>query len=168
MLLLHPPFAPAENAGYIGAYIPGVRENGGQYTHAVPWLVQALAHIGAYDTAWEIARALLPLFHTDTPQGLHTYKTEPYVLCGDVYAGENPGRGGWSWYTGSALWYFRVVTRELLGLTAGQGGEVKRDGIPLDVETLSAIRLLTRLDIGPVKVADADASTVTTRTTSAS
>lgn len=115
VLLLHPPFAPAENAGYIGAYIPGVRENGGQYTHAVPWLVQALAHIGAYDTAWEIARALLPLFHTDTPQGLHTYKTEPYVLCGDVYAGENPGRGGWSWYTGSAAWLYYIYLTCLMG-----------------------------------------------------
>ena len=115
VLLLHPPFSPAENAGYIGAYVPGVRENGGQYTHAVPWLIWALCETGAYETAWDIARELLPLFHTDTPEKLHTYRTEPYVLCGDVYAGENPGRGGWSWYTGSAAWLYHVYLTHLLG-----------------------------------------------------
>ena len=115
VLLLHPPFSPAEHAGYIGSYMPGVRENGGQYTHAVPWLVWALCETGAYALAWEIAREILPLFHTDAPEKLHIYRTEPYVLCGDVYAGENPGRGGWSWYTGSAAWLYHIYLTKLLG-----------------------------------------------------
>ncbi|MBR6753949.1 MAG: hypothetical protein IKM05_07965, partial [Clostridia bacterium] len=93
----------------------GVRENGGQYTHAVPWLIWALCETGAYDLAWEIAREILPLFHTDTPEKLHTYRTESYVLCGDVYAGENPGRGGWSWYTGSTAWLYYIYLTKLLG-----------------------------------------------------
>ena len=113
--LLAPPFAPEENAGYIGAYLPGVRENGGQYTHAVPWLIMALKKSGEYDLAWEIARALLPSRHSAGRAQAEKYKTEPYVLCGDVYALENRGRGGWSWYTGSAAWLYWVVLTELLG-----------------------------------------------------
>ncbi|MBR3106762.1 MAG: hypothetical protein IKH30_06190 [Clostridia bacterium] len=113
--LLDPPFTPAENAGYIGAYLPGVRENGGQYTHAVPWLIQALCRVGESALAWEIARAILPEHHTDTKEKTMVYRAEPYVLCGDVYAGENPGRGGWSWYTGSAAWLYWVIITELLG-----------------------------------------------------
>lgn len=113
--LLDPPFTPSENAGYIGAYLPGVRENGGQYTHAVPWLILALCRVGETSLAWEIARAVLPENHTDTQEKAMIYRAEPYVLCGDVYAGENPGRGGWSWYTGSAAWLYWVVVTELLG-----------------------------------------------------
>ena len=116
VLLMHPPFAPQEQAGYIGAYVPGVRENGGQYTHAVPWLIMALCRIGQYQAAWEIAARLLPITHTDTPEKLSVYRLEPYVLCGDVYAGENLGRGGWSWYTGSAAWLYYVYITVLLGL----------------------------------------------------
>lgn len=115
VLLLSPPFTPREKAGYIGSYLPGVRENGGQYTHAVPWLIMALCRIGEYDAAWQIARDILPLFHTDTPEKLQRYRTEPYVLCGDVYAGENLGRGGWSFYTGSAAWLYYVYVTVLLG-----------------------------------------------------
>ena len=113
--LLDPPFAPEENAGYIGAYLPGVRENGGQYTHAVPWLILALCQLGEYALAWEIAKAVLPLNHSDTKEKALVYKIEPYVLAGDVYAGENPGRGGWSWYTGSAAWLYWTVLSALLG-----------------------------------------------------
>ncbi len=116
VLLLHPPFGPAEEAGYITAYLPGVRENGGQYTHAVPWLVMALCQVGQYERAWEMARDLLPLFHTDTEEKMRIYQKEPYVMCGDVYAGQNPGRGGWSWYTGSAAWLYYVYITVLLGL----------------------------------------------------
>ena len=113
--LLDPPFTHEENAGYIGAYLPGVRENGGQYTHAVPWLILALCQVGETELAWEIARAILPENHTDTKEKALTYKAEPYVLCGDVYAGQHPGRGGWSWYTGSAAWLYWVIVTELLG-----------------------------------------------------
>ena len=115
MKLLSPPFAPEENAGYIGAYLPGMRENGGQYTHAVPWLILALCRLGEYALAWEIAMSALPCRHADTREKALIYRAEPYVLCGDVYAGENPGRGGWSWYTGSAAWLYYVTLTELLG-----------------------------------------------------
>ncbi len=113
--LLDPPFTPEENAGYIGGYLPGMRENGGQYTHAVPWLILALCRVGEYARAWEIAQAILPLNHTDTKEKTLVYRAEPYVLCGDVYAGENRGRGGWSWYTGSAAWLYWTVLTALLG-----------------------------------------------------
>lgn len=113
--LLTPPFTPKENAGYIGAYIPGVRENGGQYTHAVPWLIMALCQLGEYAAAWKIARKILPFSHADTREKALKYKTEPYVLCGDVYAGQNAGRGGWSWYTGSAAWLYHTFLTVLLG-----------------------------------------------------
>ena len=113
--LLDPPFAPEEDAGYIGAYLPGVRENGGQYTHAVPWLILALCRLGEYDLAWEIALAVLPVRHSDSMEKARIYKIEPYVLAGDVYAGENRGRGGWSWYTGSAAWLYYAVLTGLLG-----------------------------------------------------
>lgn len=122
--LLSPPFALSENAGYIGAYIPGVRENGGQYTHAVPWLIAALCQAGESALAWEIARALLPLSHSDTPENARVYRLEPYVLCGDVYAGQNPGRGGWSWYTGSAAWLYYVWFTVLLGFEK-QGNQAR-------------------------------------------
>jgi len=113
--LLDPPFAPEENAGYIGAYVPGVRENGGQYTHAVPWLILALCEMKEYALAWEIARAILPENHADTREKALRYRIEPYVMAGDVYAGENRGRGGWSWYTGSAAWLYYAVLTGLLG-----------------------------------------------------
>lgn len=113
--LLDPPFAPEEGAGYIGAYLPGVRENGGQYTHAVPWLILALCKIGEYAWAWEIARNILPTYHADSREKALRYRVEPYVLSGDVYAGENRGRGGWTWYTGSAAWTYYVWITALLG-----------------------------------------------------
>ena len=113
--LLDPPFEPEENAGYIGAYLPGVRENGGQYTHAVPWLIQALCRLGENALAWEITQAILPMHHTETRGKTLVYRAEPYALCGDVYAGENRGRGGWSWYTGSAAWLYWTVLTQLLG-----------------------------------------------------
>ena len=92
-----------------------MRENGGQYTHAVPWLVLALCRLGEYDLAWEIALDILPIRHSDTREKALVYKIEPYVLAGDVYAGENRGRGGWSWYTGSAAWLYFAVLTGLLG-----------------------------------------------------
>ncbi len=113
--LLDPPFVPAENTGYIGGYLPGVRENGGQYTHAVPWLILALCKLGEGELAWEITRRILPAAHSDTEEKARVYRVEPYVLAGDVYAGENRGRGGWSWYTGSAAWLYHAVLTGLMG-----------------------------------------------------
>lgn len=113
--LLDPPFTPEEGAGYIGAYLPGVRENGGQYTHALPWLILALCRLGENALAWEIFRACLPQHHADTKEKALRYRLEPYVLAGDIYAGENKGRGGWSWYSGSAAWLYFAVLTGLMG-----------------------------------------------------
>ncbi len=115
--LFTPPFNGDQKPGSIGAYLPGVRENGGQYTHAVPWAISALHQLGQDDRAWELALAVLPTRHTAGRQLALRYRTEPYVMPGDVY--DNPqqrGRGGWTWYTGSAAWYLTVITEQLLGL----------------------------------------------------
>ncbi len=131
VLLLDPPFTPVEKAGYIGHYVPGVRENGGQYTHAVPWLIMALCNVGESRLAWQMVRDILPLFHTDTEEKLRRYRLEPYVLCGDVYAGENRGRGGWSWYTGSAAWLYYAILTHLLGFEK-RGNKVRLVPCPME------------------------------------
>jgi cellobiose phosphorylase len=103
--------------GYIKGYVPGVRENGGQYTHAAVWAAMALAKLGRAEDAWRIARMLNPLNHTADADALRRYRVEPYVIAADVYAAENHlGRGGWSWYTGSAGWMYRLLVESLLGL----------------------------------------------------
>ncbi len=111
--LFAPPFKDShQNPGYIKGYVAGVRENGGQYTHAAAWLAMACLMNGMNDDGYEILSMLLPATHD-----IETYKAEPYVLAADVYS--NPahvGRGGWSWYTGAAGWYFRVVVENLLGI----------------------------------------------------
>ena len=115
--LLTPPFKGNE-PGYIGAYPPGIRENGGQYTHAACWAVIALAHLGLSEEAWSIFRMLMPYSHSDTPEKAALYRVEPYVMAGDI-AGEAPhtGRGGWTWYTGAASWMLEAAYRALLGLS---------------------------------------------------
>lgn len=118
--LLTPPFrrevGDGFDPGYISSYPPGVRENGGQYTHAACWTVMALAELGDADAAWNIYRMILPPSHASTPEDTERYKVEPYVVAADVY-GEPPhsGRGGWTWYTGSAGWMVRVAYRYLMG-----------------------------------------------------
>ncbi|MBS0382297.1 MAG: hypothetical protein JSR56_07680, partial [Proteobacteria bacterium] len=116
--LFTPPFDKTPlDPGYIKGYVPGVRENGGQYTHAAVWLAMALAKQGRADDAWRIARMLNPLSHTDDADALQRYRLEPYVMAADVYAAEDHlGRGGWSWYTGSAGWMYRLLVESLLGL----------------------------------------------------
>jgi cyclic beta-1,2-glucan synthetase len=118
LLLLAPPFdKSAQEPGYIKGYPPGVRENGGQYTHAAVWIVIALAKLGSGDEAAELFHMLNPINHARTPAGTEIYKTEPYVVAGDVYArAPHAGRGGWSWYTGSAGWLYRAGIESLLGL----------------------------------------------------
>jgi cyclic beta-1,2-glucan synthetase len=118
LLLLNPPFdRSAQDPGYIKGYPPGVRENGGQYTHAAVWIVMALARLGSGDEAVELFHMLNPVNHTRTAAGVNRYKTEPYVLAGDVYAcPPHAGRGGWSWYTGSAGWMYRAGLENILGL----------------------------------------------------
>jgi cellobiose phosphorylase len=106
------------NPGYIKGYVPGVRENGGQYTHSAIWTVMAFARLGDHARAWELFALINPLNHADTAAKIATYKVEPYVVTADVYAvAPHIGRGGWSWYTGSAGWMYRLIVESLLGLT---------------------------------------------------
>jgi len=116
--LLEPAFDTSDlNPGYIRGYVPGVRENGGQYTHAAVWAAMAFAEMGDASRAWELLELINPLNHGKTAEGVATYKVEPYVVAADVYArAPHVGRGGWTWYTGSAGWMYRLVTESLLGL----------------------------------------------------
>ncbi|MGK2953721.1 MAG: GH36-type glycosyl hydrolase domain-containing protein, partial [Thiobacillus sp.] len=116
--LLDPPFdKSALEPGYIKGYIPGVRENGGQYTHAAIWTTMAFAMMGDTERAWEFFAMLNPVNHGSTPEAIERYKVEPYVMCADIY-GVSPhtGRGGWTWYTGAAGWMYRLTVETLLGL----------------------------------------------------
>jgi cellobiose phosphorylase len=117
--LLDPPFDKSPmNPGYIKGYVPGVRENGGQYTHAAIWTTMAFAVLGDHQQAWELLGMINPVNHGRTPETVTVYKNEPYVVSADVYAlSPHVGRGGWSWYTGSAGWLYRVMVETLLGLT---------------------------------------------------
>ena len=118
LLLLHPPFdVSAQEPGYIKGYPPGIRENGGQYTHAAAWIVMALARLGSGDEATEMFHMINPVNHARRPADVARYRLEPYVLAGDVYSHPaHRGRGGWSWYTGSAGWMYRAGVESILGL----------------------------------------------------
>ena len=115
--LFTPPFDRSKlDPGYVKGYVPGVRENGGQYTHAALWTVIAFAMLGDGDRAGELFGLLNPINHASTRAGLHKYKVEPYVAAGDVYAvPPHTGRGGWTWYTGSAGWMYRAALENILG-----------------------------------------------------
>jgi cellobiose phosphorylase len=116
--LLDPPFDKSDlEPGYIKGYIPGVRENGGQYTHAAIWTTMAFAMMGDTERAWEYFAMLNPVHHGSTPEAIERYRVEPYVMCADIY-GTSPhtGRGGWTWYTGAAGWMYRLTVETLLGL----------------------------------------------------
>ena len=117
VLLLDPPFDKGKlEPGYIKGYLPGVRENGGQYTHAAVWVVQAMALLGHGTEAFGLFDLLNPVGHTATRQRTNVYRVEPYVIVADVYgAPPHTGRGGWTWYTGSAAWYYRVALETILG-----------------------------------------------------
>lgn len=117
LVLLTPPFDKTEHdPGYIRGYLPGVRENGAQYTHAALWAVQATAILGQGNRAFELFQMINPVTHADTEDAVATYKTEPYVVAADVYTADGQlGRGGWTWYTGSASWMYRVGLETILG-----------------------------------------------------
>ncbi|MDP1887137.1 GH36-type glycosyl hydrolase domain-containing protein, partial [Polaromonas sp.] len=121
--LLDPPLQhAANNPGYIQAYPPGVRENGGQYSHAGVWAMMAQAQTGDTEAAWRSFEALSPAHRSAHPTRGPAYEIEPYVLAGDIYsAPPYVGRGGWSWYTGSAAWLHRAALETLLGLSVRQG-----------------------------------------------
>jgi cellobiose phosphorylase len=116
--LLDPPFDKSDlNPGYIKGYVPGVRENGGQYTHAAIWAAMAFSKLGESEKAWEILRIINPVNHARSPEEIERYKVEPYVIAADVYAlAPHIGRGGWTWYTGSAGWMYRLIAESLIGL----------------------------------------------------
>jgi cellobiose phosphorylase len=116
--LLNPPFDKSElNPGYIKGYVPGIRENGGQYTHAAVWMIIAFAKLGNHQRVWELLRMINPINHGKTSEDIALYKVEPYVVAADVYAGEtHAGRGGWTWYTGSAGWLYQLIIESFLGL----------------------------------------------------
>jgi cellobiose phosphorylase len=116
--LLDPPFDKASpSPGYIRGYVPGVRENGGQYTHAAIWTTMAFAQLGDRERTWELLQMINPINHANSPESIATYKVEPYVVAADVYAvAPHIGRGGWTWYTGSAGWMYRLILESLLGV----------------------------------------------------
>jgi cellobiose phosphorylase len=117
ILLFTPPFDRGRlEPGYIKGYVPGIRENGGQYTHAATWVVLATALLEQGQRAVELFEMLNPIRHAASPDGVERYKVEPYVVCADVYgAPPHTGRGGWTWYTGSAAWLYRVGLEAILG-----------------------------------------------------
>ncbi|NRZ85203.1 cellobiose phosphorylase [Clostridium beijerinckii] len=118
ILLLAPPFSNSKlEPGYIKGYVPGVRENGGQYTHAAVWVILALTKLGLGDKAVNYFNMINPINHAKTELECMTYKVEPYVMAADVYIKEpHAGRGGWSWYTGASGWMYRVGVENILGL----------------------------------------------------
>jgi cyclic beta-1,2-glucan synthetase len=116
--LLDPPFDKSMlNPGYIKGYVPGVRENGGQYTHGAIWAAMAFASLGDARRAWELLAMINPVNHADSPEAIAIYKVEPYVVAADVYSvSPHTGRGGWTWCKGSAGWLHRLIVESLLGL----------------------------------------------------
>ncbi|WP_461206771.1 GH36-type glycosyl hydrolase domain-containing protein [Clostridium sp. DL1XJH146] len=137
VLLLTPAFDKTKlEPGYIKGYVPGVRENGGQYTHAATWVVLALTKLGQGDKAWKIYNMINPINHTKSFYECQRYKVEPYVMAADVYEREpHTGRGGWTWYTGAAGWMYRVGIEGILGLKLkGKEGFTIEPAIPEEWE----------------------------------
>ncbi len=115
--LLDPPFEKSKlEPGYIKSYIPGTRENGGQYTHGAIWAIIAEAMLGFGEKAVEYFRMINPIEHSRTKEEAKKYKVEPYVVAADIYGGSLAGRGGWTWYTGSSSWLYEAGIRYILGL----------------------------------------------------
>ncbi|HEY9541673.1 MAG TPA: glycosyl transferase family 36, partial [Luteimonas sp.] len=133
-LLFTPPFQHTDHdPGYIKAYPPGLRENGGQYTHGAQWSIFAFSKMGDGDRAFELFSLINPVHHASTPEGVARYKVEPYVAVADVYSVEpHVGRGGWTWYTGSGAWLYRAGLEAILGFYL-QGDKLRLDPcIPRD------------------------------------
>ncbi|MEA3410454.1 MAG: glycosyl transferase [Pseudomonadota bacterium] len=138
--LLTPAFdKTSKDPGYIKGYVPGVRENGGQYTHGVLWAIQALAESGRREQAARCLTMLSPVSHALDGAAADTYKVEPFVIAADVYGADpHTGRGGWTWYTGSAGWMFRVALESVLGLTVEAGEHLRVEPrVPNDWEGYS-------------------------------
>jgi cellobiose phosphorylase len=116
--LLDPPFnGKGPNPGYIRGYVPGVRENGGQYSHAAIWTLMAFAALGDREKVWELFSMIQPLSHSSDSGSMQVYKVEPYVMVADIYGNQlYKGKGGWTWYTGSAGWMYQFIMGSLLGM----------------------------------------------------
>ncbi|MFH0966778.1 MAG: cyclic beta 1-2 glucan synthetase, partial [Methanobacteriota archaeon] len=116
--LLTPPFDTGpDNPGYIKGYVPGVRENGGQYSHAAIWVVMAFAALKDHQQAWDLLPFISPIHHSRTAEDVRKYRIEPYAVASDIYAAPpHTGRGGWTWYTGSAGWMYTLILESLLGV----------------------------------------------------
>jgi len=132
--LLAPPFEKSvKDPGYIKGYPPGARENGGQYTHAAVWAAWAMTRTGHPDRALQWCQWLNPLYRSTDRHTADRYRIEPYVMPGDISAGKNnAGRGGWSWYSGSAAWYYRLIVEKLLGLQWSADGFRLTPCLPAD------------------------------------
>ena len=153
-LLFTPPFdKTALDPGYIKGYPPGIRENGGQYTHAAAWSIMGFAALGQGDKAAELFALVNPINHTSTRAGVLRYKVEPYVVAADVYSvAPHVGRGGWTWYTGSAGWLYRAGIEAILGLRIKGGSAGDRSLHPDRLAGLRDDSALSRRglrDLGP-------------------
>ena len=137
--LLTPPFDNMDkDPGYIKSYVPGVRENGGQYTHAATWLIKAFAMLGDGDKAYNLFKLINPINHSRSLIECANYKVEPYVVAADVYTNpQHLGRGGWSWYTGSSGWMYRVGLENILGFRVEEDKLFINPCIPKDWEGYS-------------------------------
>lgn len=164
--LLHPPFVNTpHDPGYIKGYVAGVRENGGQYTHAACWVIRAMAEAGRRDDAARLLQRLSPIWQSRDADAVNTYQVEPYVVAADIYgAPPHIGRGGWTWYTGSAGWMFRVALESVLGFRIENGDTMVLDprvpddwpGFSIDFKTISG-RTHYRIE---VNIPDGNASQV--------
>ena len=139
--LLDPPFnGHGLHPGYIEGYVPGVRENGGQYSHAAIWTLIAFAALGEREKAYELFSMIQPLRHGSNPGAIQVYKTEPYVMAADVYANESHrGRGGWTWYTGSSGWMYQFIMGSLLGMELKGDQLCFRPCFPLDWPSVTIV-----------------------------
>lgn len=133
-LLFDPPFDMAKpNPGYIAGYLPGVRENGGQYTHAATWVIKATSQLGHGGRTMDLINLLNPVHAASTARDMDRYAVEPYVVAADVYnTPGHEGRGGWTWYTGSASWFYRVILEDTLGLTVRSDTLALNPCVPAD------------------------------------
>lgn len=155
--LLDPPFEKGTlEPGYIKAYLPGVRENGGQYTHGAIWAIIAEAMLGFGDKALELYRMINPIEHSRTKEAANKYRVEPYVIAADIYgAGNLAGRGGWTWYTGSSSWYYKAGIEYILGLKIEKGYMKIEPCIPKEWKEYS-IRYKWKNSIYNIKVKNPD------------
>lgn len=132
--LLTPAFSESGlNPGYIKGYVPGVRENGGQYSHAAIWALMSFAQLEEREKVYELFSLVQPINHALDAEGVQKYKVEPYVMAADVYSSEtHKGRGGWTWYTGSAGWMYQFIINSLLGIQVNNNKLKVKPCFPLE------------------------------------